>query len=67
MTTSGVFHAGHGAVQVKVTMDNEGTERYFSHWQRYLAGWRRVTYVRRHCYRCCCHLFMANLLKLECC
>jgi len=54
MTTSGVFHAGHGAVQVKVTMDNEGTERYFSHWQRYLAGWHRVTYVRRHCYRCGC-------------
>merc|ERR1712100_935387 len=50
MTTSGVFHAGHGAVQVKVTMDNEGTERYFSHWQRYLAGWRRVTYVRPHRY-----------------
>merc|ERR1712072_334202 len=49
LTTKRLLTKDHGYLRVRVTMDNEGTERYFSHWQRYLAGWHRVTYVRRHC------------------
>merc|ERR1712167_90207 len=51
MTTDGVFHAGHGAVQVKVTMDNDGADRYFSHWERYFAGYRRYLTRSRRVYR----------------